>query len=341
MPRPLWKRYAKPAIKGAVAVAVLWAVGRHVGRTWRDLQAHGEALRVDPGWVAVGAVLYLAGLSACGAFYAMILKASATPVGAGAAVRAYLISHLGKYVPGKAMVVVMRVGLSVPYGSRPATAAIATFYETLVMMAAGSALAAVGFALGPRPVQVLPLVMSAGLTMAFLVVVDPLVFPRASALVSTPFKSVGLDAQPRFTRRLLGAGLLWTLAGWALLGLSQVAVVRAVDPAGQGVAPGLWPLVTASVAFATVAGFVVAVMPGGLGVREGVLMATLGPSLGEDSAVIAALALRLTWVLAEAAAAAALALLRPATPASPNPGPDLVASAASAAAPAPPSLDPP
>ena len=51
------------------------------------------------------------------------------------------------------MVVVMRAGLSVPYGARAATAAIATFYETLVMMAAGGLVAALGFALaaGRRP----------------------------------------------------------------------------------------------------------------------------------------------------------------------------------------------
>jgi len=36
--------------------------------------------------------------------------------------RAYLIGHLGKYVPGKAMVVVLRVGLITPYGARAATA---------------------------------------------------------------------------------------------------------------------------------------------------------------------------------------------------------------------------
>ena len=53
---------------------------------------------------------------------------------------AYLVSHLGKYVPGKAMVVVMCAGMSVPFGAGAATAAIATFYETLVMMASGGLL---------------------------------------------------------------------------------------------------------------------------------------------------------------------------------------------------------
>ena len=57
------------------------------------------------------------------------------PIGFLPAWRAYIVSHLGKYVPGKAMVVVVRSGMVVPFGGRASTAAIATFYETLVMMA--------------------------------------------------------------------------------------------------------------------------------------------------------------------------------------------------------------
>ena len=312
MARPPWKKYAKVAVKAGVAAVVLFFVGRHVAKTWNDLHKPGKSLHVEPAWVVAGGLLYVAGLSACGVFFGKILAASPTPVGLAPAVRAYVISHLGKYVPGKAMVVVMRVGMVVPYGARPATAAFATFYETLVMMAAGSTLAAVGFGLGESPVQPIPLALAAGLAVAFLVVVDPLVFPRISKLVTMPFPKVGPEAMPDFSRGLLGVGLLWSLAGWGLLGLSTVAVVRAVSPGG--VAPGLWLLVSASVALATVAGFVVAVLPGGLGVREGVLMTTLTPALGQDTAVVAALALRLTWVVAEAAAAAVLTVVRPQTP---------------------------
>jgi uncharacterized membrane protein YbhN (UPF0104 family) len=76
----------------------------------------------------------------------------------------------------------------------------------------------------------------------------------------------------------------------------------------------VWPAVVGGVALATVAGFAVAVLPGGLGVREGVLMTVLTPALGADTAVIAALALRLTWVLAELIAAAVFALVRPPLP---------------------------
>jgi uncharacterized membrane protein YbhN (UPF0104 family) len=114
--------------------------------------------------------------------------------------------------------------------------------------------------------------------------------------------------------RLLGQGLWWSVIGWILLGLSQFAVVSAFDPEGARslALAGLVPVVIASVALATVAGFVVAVLPGGLGVREGVLMSALAPVLGADGSVVAALVLRLVWVAAELAAAVVLVpLVRP------------------------------
>ncbi len=288
---------------------VLAFVGRHVVKTWNDLHRPGHSLRIEPVWVVGAGMLYIMGLLAFGIFFAKVMKASPTPVGLAVAVRAYVISHLGKYVPGKAMVVLMRVGLVTPHGARSATAAFATLYETLVMMASGATLAALGFGLSSRPLQIMPMAVASGLAVAFLVVVDPLVFPRLSRLMAIPFPKVGPEALPNVSRRLLGEGLLWSLAGWACLGLSQVAIVRALTVAG--VAPRVWLLVTASVALATVAGFVVAVLPGGLGVREGVLMATLAPAIGHDTAVVAALTLRLTWVVAEGLAAALFSVAAP------------------------------
>jgi hypothetical protein len=232
------------------------------------------------------------------------------------------VSHLGKYVPGKAMVVVLRSGMVVRYGGRASTAAIATFYETLVMMCAGGLVAAIGFAGGsgsqtialtfPRwgpvelPIYRIGAIAGLALALAFLIVVLPAVFGRAAGLITLPIPGIGPDASPRVTGKLLSQGLFWSSGGWVLLGLSQLAVIRSFDPAGADAvaALGLAPEVIASVALATVAGFVVAVLPAGLGVREGVLMSALAPALGNDHAVVAALSLRLVWVAAELVAAA-------------------------------------
>jgi uncharacterized membrane protein YbhN (UPF0104 family) len=337
MARPRWKRTTIAAVKAVVAAVVLWAVGRHVLHTWHDLADHRIALRFAPAWLAISGLLYLSGLSAYGVFYTQILGASATPIPLVPALRAYLVSHLGKYVPGKAMVVVMRAGMSVPFGARASTAAIATFYETLVMMAAGGLVGAAGFAMagdsgrvaftlpgwGPLnlPLYRLAALSGLGLGLAFLVVVSPPVFARLAGLISLPIPGVGPEALPRLSARLLGQGLFWSSIGWILLGLSQLAVVHAMEDATvtEGPAFGLLPVVTAAVAMATVAGFLVAVMPGGLGVREGVLMSALSPALGPDRAVVAALMLRLVWVAAELAAAAVLVpIFRPARAESPS-----------------------
>jgi len=324
MAHPSWKGWTLAAIKAIIAIVVLWAVGRHVLKTWNDLNRQGVSLHFEPGWLVGSGILYLAGLAAYGRFYERILQASTTPVRLGPALRAYLISHLGKYVPGKAMVVVVRAGLVVQYGARASTAAFATFYETLVMMAAGGLVAAGGFATaaGSRmvalrmpgwghvriPFYSLVSLAGLGLGVGFLVLVLPPIFGRLARLVSLPIPGVGPDALPRLTANLLVRGLLWSAAGWILLGFSQLAVVRAFDrsAAERLFQLGLGPVVIAAVALATVAGFVVAVLPGGLGVREGVLMSVLAPAAGTDTSVIAALALRLVWVIAELAIAALL-----------------------------------
>jgi len=296
--------------KMAVGLLVLVAVGRYVSQTLRKVQDRGLRVHVDPGWIALAIVLYLAGLIAFGVFFWRVLRDSPTPVPLLPALRAYLISHLGKYVPGKALVVVMRVALVVPYRAGTATAAFATLYETLVMMATGGLFAALGFAL--VPIERWPALVALGLGFGLLVVVDPSVFPKISRMISAPLRGIDAEAFPRVTRRLLLEGIGWSLLGWCLLGLSQVAVVWAIAP--TGVAVERWPLIIASVALATVAGFVVAVFPGGLGVREGVLMATLGPAVGADTAVLAALILRLAWVLGEFVAALPLLVARPSVP---------------------------
>lgn len=320
MARPGWKKRLVLAIKATLGVVVLVAVGRHVLNTWRALGAKGETPSLDLGGMALGVGLYLAGLVLFGIWYWRILEASPSRVGPLGAVRAYLISHLGKYVPGKAMVVVLRVGLAAPYGARPATAAFAAFYETTVMMAAGGLLAAAVFAFGPaRSVPltvgslgtiVVPLaLLGLGPALAFLVLAWPRVFPGLARRLTMPFPGVGPEALPRFRGRLLGEGLAWSLGGWVCWGLSQVAVIHALSP--DGLPPSAWPLAMGSVALATVAGFLVPVAPGGLGVREWVLWTALDTVLDHDRAVLASLALRLAWVIGEVVGAAALAPLRP------------------------------
>jgi uncharacterized membrane protein YbhN (UPF0104 family) len=96
---------------------------------------------------------------------------------------------------------------------------------------------------------------------------------------------------------------------WAVCGLSLLLVFKAMNHyellcARMGFFK-LWAVATASVAFATVAGFV-SMIPGGLGTREWVLIETLGPIVGSTQVMLAAGIIRLQWIVAELLAAATL-----------------------------------
>lgn len=300
--RPLMTLLRSRVFKYAIGVVVLIAVGKHVVDVWNEISPDQYDLTARP-WCYVGStVTYVLGLACFGWFYGRILDRSGMRIPYGIAQRAYLISHLGKYVPGKAFVVIIRAALSRPGLASPAGAAFATLYETILMMAVGGLVAAIGFA--AAPVEPFYVVLAFSLGVGFFVVVSPPVFPRVCLLAKTPFKGVGPESIPRVTWRLVGEGLLSASIGWVLLGASLAWILEGVD--AQGFEPSHWPNVVASVAFATVSGFVIAVMPGGLGVREGMLMVTLTPSVGAPLATLSALLLRLTWVVGELAVAALL-----------------------------------
>ena len=325
MAGPTSRRSVVRLLKAVVGVAVLVAVSWHVRLTWIDLKKHGGLPRVDVFWFLTAIVAYLIGLVVYAAYFIRVLGASPAPIRRLPGVRAYVVSHLGKYVPGKALVVVMRAGMSASAGSRASTAAFATIYETLVMMAVGGLVAAVCLSFGPVPAMFnlpkfgpipalrLPLgLIGLAMGLGFLVLVSPPVFPRISSLARLPFRDLEPTHLPRTSWRLLIEGAALTLVGWVALGLSQLAVLRAISPTVVPVS--LWPSVIGSVALATVAGFAVPVSPGGLGVREWVLWTSLGSTVDKELAVLAALGLRAAWLIGEVVAGLVLLLFRPAPP---------------------------
>jgi len=304
----------RQGVKLLLGGVVIIAAGRHVLQTWTGLQSQGIFIQFEIGWLILAALAYQVGLVLDGVWFGRILQHTATPIARLAAIRAYLISHLGKYVPGKALVVIMRVALVVPAGARAATAAFATLYETLVMMAAGGLVACLGFLvepgsrgtvpwLGEVPLAILAILPACG----FLVLTYPPVFERLTRLISVPFPGVGPDVWPAIPARLQLEGLAWTALGWLFLGASQIAVLYGVGY--RDLSPEMFPAVIGSVALATVAGFVVPISPGGLGVREWVLWTSLGATLDHGWAVVASLTLRLVWIGAELVGSAMLAPL--------------------------------
>ncbi len=262
-----------------------------------------QARAARPADLALATVLYLSGMAFSGLFWVGLLRTAGAPLPVAAGLRAYYISHLGKYTPGMGLPTVMRMSMAASAGVRPGTAALTAAYETLTTMAAGALVAAVliGGKATSDPVYLwwaLGLLVLAGLPIL------PGVFNTLVRRLSARFTAG--QPLPRLPAVALPIGLAVTACGWALLGASLYAVVRAVQPA-----PGSWNPwecldCIAIGALSYVAGFV-GQTPGGVGVRELILQQFLTLQFHDGArALVVALLVRVLWTSAELVAAGGL-----------------------------------
>ena len=293
--RRWWKRWLLTAIKLLIVALVVWFIHRTLVVAWRQLGEQPWHFSLP--WLLLAGVFYLTGTFCCGLFWHRVLRAMGQQAGLGETLRAYYIGHLGKYVPGKAMVVVLRAGLIRNHQVDATLAAISVFFETLTMMAVGAFLAAAIVAIWFRGE---PLLFWASLGMMCVAGIPtlPPVFRRLVRLTGAQKWNAATETG------LAGVGYGTTIIGWVLntlnwliLGLSLWAVIRSLGVAEASPIDDL-PVCTASVSLATVAGFL-SFVPGGAVVREAVLTELIRPQFGEVVAVVSAVLLRLVWLVSE------------------------------------------
>ncbi len=303
------KRWLTAAIKLLIAAAILWWVHGTLSKGWDELTELTERDKGQwhwrPAWLAVAGGIYLLGLLPFGLFWYRVLRVLGQEVRLGETLRAYYIGHLGKYVPGKAMVVVIRAGLIRSHRVDTGVAAVSVFFETLTMMAVGAFAAAAYLALFFRG-QLVWSYAAAALMVISLVPTLPPVFKRLARLARVGKSDPGIAGKlDRLGYGTLITGWVFSLTGWLLLGMSYWATLRAMGIEGLDPLSDL-PRYVAGVALAVVGGFLLLILPGGVGVREAFLAKLMLPyieGLGQPGANATAWAsaflLRLVWTVAE------------------------------------------
>ena len=283
------------AAKLLIVAVVLFLAWGTMRQSWNYLVEHPRPLAFN--WLALSGGLYLLALLPEGLFWHWALKALGQDVGLLETLRAYYIGHLGKYVPGKAMVVVLRTGLIHSQRVDTGIAVASVFLETLTMMAVGACIAVPILAIWftHNPVVVIGAVataLAAGLPTL------PPVFSRLARLLGVGRLSPEVAQKlAGFNYRTLIYGWAAMVFGWVVMGTSLWAALHGLDMEAN--LERWWYLYTAIVALAVVGGFA-SMIPGGLGSREVVFTLLLGPLVGgEGMSLIVAFALRLTWLLAE------------------------------------------
>jgi len=320
--RRSWARW----VKGGLAALIVGGVAWQFARLLREPALWRRDWHLAPGWLAVAVATYAIGLGFWGTFWLRLLDRVGHGVPAGPGLRAYYVSHLGKYVPGKAWAILTRVSM-LAGRVRPGVAALTATYETLTTMAAGALLAAVAvpFLLAGQASagwQALGLFAVAG------VPILPGVFNGLIARVTKPFIEPG-DPLPCVPALALPEGLAWAGVGWCWLGASAWAVLMALGVLPADAGAGFVLRCVAFNALSYVAGFLFLPAPGGVGVREWILQQLLErefaawhtEAVAAGLAALAVVVLRLVWSAADllnAAAAYALPVAAEGAPCSPS-----------------------
>lgn len=247
-------------------------------------------------WWALAVVSYGIAMLLSNAFWYRVLRALGQHPRVIDCIAAFFASQLGKYIPGKAMVVVIRTDMirGDKVQLKPAIASV--FVETLTWIFVGSVIASLLLVFRFQQYRVLQ-VVAALLMLVAGVLTWPPIFRKIAAKLSSlgnPKKAAKVFAGLNFSTMSFGWAVMGL--GWCFNGLSLWLVLQGLP--GTEVAAVHYELALACVSLATVAGFV-SLLPGGVGVRELVMIPLLSPVVGSANAIIAAVIIRLVWLTAE------------------------------------------
>lgn len=258
--RSLWL-----AAQWVFAAAVIWYAARSLAGQWAEV---GASLRsVDPlwGYIATASVLVLF-------TYAVLIESWRRLLGAWSrrlpwphAARIWLASNLGKYVPGKIWSILAMGALAKEQGASALAAGGSSVVMQVVSVITGLAVAA---AFGASSQGMTWLAVAAVAVMLVAIAAAPYMLPRAFSLIGSA-TGRALAAPPVPVRAVWLATVATTVA-WLVAGLAFRMFAEAMGSA-RGSMGGYISVYAASY----VAGFLALFVPGGLGVREGALIATM------------------------------------------------------------------
>jgi glycosyltransferase 2 family protein len=203
----------------------------------------------------------------------------------------WMRSFLLRYAPSGALQLVIRIRQRRRFAASKQDVWLVSGYENLATLCAGAFVCVAAFALAGGWPPLLAVVI-AGVALALAVAARPAFFRRwARALLARR----GLELPSLLRGRELALVILLNTAGWLTTGGAAYLLVKALVTH-----PHVGPVwLTAVYSFAWLVGFVVPLLPGGLGLRDGALIALLSTRIGAVPATAVALALRVAATFGE------------------------------------------
>jgi uncharacterized membrane protein YbhN (UPF0104 family) len=284
------------ALQLVVAGVVAWMIWIAVARNWGQFRSMRLSITPRPGWLALSVLVILMSFASSVEAWRRILGSWSQHLRFLVAARIWLLANLGRYIPGKVWSVAGLVVLAQRAGVAPWAAAASAVAIQAVAIGTAVAIVAAATPGAASPVRLAAAALIAVATIAVLA------WKRAATVVAG---LVGIPQIQPLSLAAVAQSASFGLLSWVAHGAAFWLLAR-----GLGL-PGSLPLGTAVGAFTLgyVLGLVALFAPGGVGVREVVLISLLTPAVGAGGAVAWSLASRIELTLAEAGAGLVAALM--------------------------------
>jgi dolichol-phosphate mannosyltransferase len=283
-------RRLRPLLAATAVLGLAWAAWSQ-----RDAIAAFD-WSIDHGLLALAVALFAVAPLLQGLTFALGLRRVGAGGSSGALARMWARSFLLRYEPSGVVGFAYRVTARERVGASTAQVMTVTGYEQLAVVVAGGAAAVAGFlGAGVHP-PVLAIVLFAAAAVIAVAARPAFV----GGWLHDRLKARGIETAGPLRGRTLALMVALDAAGWIATGLGAWALARAL-----GATAGLDAfLLLGAFALAWLLGVLVPLAPGGLGLREGSLVLSLGAAIGAGPATALALALRLVSFAGELVAIA-------------------------------------
>jgi len=283
-------RRLRPLLAVTAVLGLAWAAWSQ-----RDAMAAFD-WSIDHGLLALAVALFAVAPLLQGLTFALGLRRVGASGSAGALARMWARSFLLRYEPSGVVGFAYRVTARERVGASTAQVMTVTGYEQLAVVVAGGAAAVAGFlGAGVHP-PVLAIVLFAAAAVIAVAARPAFV----GGWLHDRLKARGIETAGPLRGRTLALMVALDAVGWIATGLGAWALARAL-----GATAGLDAfLLLGAFALSWLLGVLVPLAPGGLGLREGSIVLTLGAAMGAGPATALALALRLVSFAGELVAIA-------------------------------------
>jgi hypothetical protein len=278
-----------------LAALVIGFAGRELARQWQGIAPALRSLRIEWVYVLASGVLVLATYLVLIEAWRTTLRVWSARLPFASAARIWFVSNLGKYVPGKVWQIAAMGTMAQREGVAPVAAIGSSLIVNLVNIIAGFAVIAltagdqIAAAIGVDSADgAARSTRTAVVAMAALGIVGllaaPVVVPRLVALAA---RATGRSlTMPHVPPRTVWVAAATTATSWVLYGIAFALFARGVSPSATGNASSYIAVYTGSY----LAGYLALFAPGGVGVREAVLVLAMPRfqlASAADAAVIA------------------------------------------------------